>query len=73
MAGLLTGNMGLLLWLQEPNQSVHALIVVAHNQLQNQPGQLSPTWISGFMEFGFTGIFNDSQHNMHIVRQMTYF
>lgn len=60
MAGLLTENMGLLLWLQGPNQSVRALIVVAPNQLQRQPGQLSPACISCFMELDFIGIFNYS-------------
>lgn len=73
MAGLWTGNIGLLLWLQGPNQSIPALIVVAPNQLQSQPGQLSPTGISSFMELDFIGIFNHSQNNMQIVTEKIYF
>lgn len=73
MAGLFTGNMGLLLWLQGPNQSIRALIVVAPNWLQSQTGQLSPTWISHFVELDFIGNFNHAQHNMQIVREKIYF
>lgn len=35
--------------------------------------QLSPTWISSFMELDFIGIFTHSQHNMQIVREKIYF
>lgn len=64
MAGLLAGNMGLLLWLLGPNLSICALIVIAPKWLHSQPGQLS-----GFVEWDFIGICNYSQHKLQIIRE----